>query len=107
MGERCGKIPAELKARRHQMRSAGHYWSQHEADRFLTDPPDTGDIAAEAFIVVSMTAREPLLRSIGAGEDDVRDWQAACRKSFASRIAAYRERQERRQRHRDLRSAMA
>jgi hypothetical protein len=100
------KVEPELKARRHQMRSAGHWWGQQEAERFLADATDTGDAAAEAFIVASIAAREPLLRSVGAGGDDVREWEAACRKSFASRIAAHRDREAQRRRDRDLRSAI-
>jgi len=100
------KVDPDLKARRHEMRSAGHWFGQQEAGRFIADAADISDAAAEAFIAASIIAREPLLRSIGAAADDLREWQAACRKAFASRLASHGMRQERRRQHRELRSAM-
>jgi len=106
MGEIRGKIPAvtgaELKQRRSQMRSAGWQQGSLEAEKLIQAQPDLSPDEAKAAGLRLIAEREPVLRHVGATDDDLTTWAESFADAFVGKFERHITRRAERERKRAL-----
>ena len=80
------RIDPDAKARRSQLRSAGHYWGSKAADAVIAESKQLSADKIERRLQQVIAEREAALREIGTDAGDVAAWVGACAKQFLSRL---------------------
>jgi hypothetical protein len=79
----------DAKAVSAKMRSAGHFWGSKAADAVIAEGAPLTAATIERRLEQVLAERQPALRALGAADDEIAAWTAACAKRYAERLCSH------------------